>query len=279
MKLEPMINVTFALGLMLTGAGGVAAQDDPLPEAMRVKIEDLQLSEPPVIRGEPVAAVQLITETWNRPGAAASLLDVIRRADEMGLDPADYHLATLEQLMTQSGQAPAGGVATGASPDLVADLDILLTDSLARLAYHLRFGRVDPSDLDANWNLTQDFGDVDPLVVFGAWLESPDIAVELRALEPQVEIYRDLKAAWLACGSASWSQATWPHWGPTLRCTTDRWRRRFRASRGGIFWTLTERSARRHFSSSMSRWRPGWIRSASTWNGAGGSCPPCRQSS
>jgi len=105
----------------------------------------------------------------------------------MGLDPADYHLATLEQLMTQAGQAPAAGAAMGASPDLVAGLDILLTDSLARLGYHLRFGRVDPFDLDANWNLTQDFGDVDPLVVFGAWLESPDIATELKALEPRVD--------------------------------------------------------------------------------------------
>jgi murein L,D-transpeptidase YcbB/YkuD len=204
MKLEPMTKVTLALALLMTGTGGLAAQDDPLPEAMRVKIEDLQLLEPPVIRGEPVAAVRLITEAyserdfrpaWNRPGAAASLLDAIRRADEMGLDPADYHLAALEQLMTQAGAAPAVGATTGAIPDLVTDLDILLTDSLARLAYHMRFGRVDPSDLDANWNLTQDFGDVDPLVLFGAWLDSPDLAVELRALEPQVEIYRDLKAA------------------------------------------------------------------------------------
>ena len=39
------------------------------------------------------------------------------------------------------------------SPVRVADLDILCTDALMSLAYHLRYGKVDPERLFAAWNI------------------------------------------------------------------------------------------------------------------------------
>ena len=40
------------------------------------------------------------------------------------------------------------------APAMLADFDILLTDALVRLSYHLMFGKVDPERLDPSWNMS-----------------------------------------------------------------------------------------------------------------------------
>lgn len=80
---------------------------------------------------------------WN-PEKLDALLALIRASAEDGLLPEDYHLEALTQR--------AKAVAPGADPAARADADLLATDALCLLLYHLYFGKVDPKSLDPNWN-------------------------------------------------------------------------------------------------------------------------------
>jgi len=53
-----------------------------------------------------------------------------------------------------------------------ARLDILLNDAMLRLSYHLNFGKVIPSQLDADWNLRRKFLTTDPVAKINWMLRS-----------------------------------------------------------------------------------------------------------
>jgi murein L,D-transpeptidase YcbB/YkuD len=133
------------------------AGDNPVSPAIAAAVQALRNGEPLSIAGEPLASRIVLPALyeahgnlplWSNPAAVAQLLDAIRNIDREGLTPADYHLAALEAL--QRRLAAGGG---DAPPRLAADFDLLLTDGLVRLGYHLGFGKVDPEALDPDWNM------------------------------------------------------------------------------------------------------------------------------
>lgn len=71
-------------------------------------------------------------------GDVATALDALRRADERGLDPGDYHPSPLQREVDAAGQEPA-------PPDVVATVDVALTLAVLHYASDLRFGRVSPA--------------------------------------------------------------------------------------------------------------------------------------
>jgi len=75
-------------------------------------------------------------------GDADEIMKSVRDIVQDGLNPADYHLRALERI--HSGAL---------SPALAGDLDILLTDAVAGMMDHTRFGRVRPVTLDSTWNV------------------------------------------------------------------------------------------------------------------------------
>jgi len=77
-------------------------------------------------------------------GDAEQIVQSVRDIVQDGLNPADYHLAALERIRDS---------ARAARPALAADLDILLTDAVAGMMDHTRFGRVRPVTLDSTWNV------------------------------------------------------------------------------------------------------------------------------
>ena len=78
---------------------------------------------------------------WEKRSCVDDLLRAIRDSETDGLDPRDYHLTALEQLRRELEATSTP------NPTLQADFDILLTDALVRLGYHLMFGKVDPGAL------------------------------------------------------------------------------------------------------------------------------------
>ncbi len=126
---------------------------------------------------------------WSNPTSVRQLIDAISAIGEDGLDPADYHLATLRLLLERD---------TDARPrDLQrqADLDLLLTDSLIRLGYHLSFGKVDPQALDSNWNMTRYIEDLDALLERSGTIDNGRVDELLDSLKPRYVQYQRLKAA------------------------------------------------------------------------------------
>ena len=93
---------------------------------------------------------------WSNTNSVQQLFDQIHLAYDEGLNPDDYHLDKLKSLQLQLEQAPG-------EPSISATYDVLLSDALFRLAYHLLFGKVDPETFNPDWNLAREINNRDPV--------------------------------------------------------------------------------------------------------------------
>jgi murein L,D-transpeptidase YcbB/YkuD len=125
---------------------------------------------------------------WQNPQNVADLLDDIGSIAEDGLDPEDYHLSELLvlKLRLDENKSP--------DPSLMADYDILLTDSLVRLCYHLQFGKVDPESLDPTWNMSRQVHNKNPVEAIEKRLRTGSLAAGLKNIRPKMEYYHRLKS-------------------------------------------------------------------------------------
>lgn len=192
------------LALCLGVAGHAAAAAAPpatasppagLPAAIAAQITQLATEKAPAIRGNALAAYVVIDDFYSRRAfepawadatRARALLDAIRDSVEDGLNPADYHHASLMGLAEEVARPSA----TDAQR---AEFDLLMTDAAVRLGYHLWFGKVDPVSFDSGWNLARRVPGLDPAVEIERALASPDLAARIRAQRPTLPLYTALK--------------------------------------------------------------------------------------
>ncbi len=81
---------------------------------------------------------------------ASSFLAALRLVDEDGLDPANYHLAAIETLITEI-RASREKKRNKIGPDTLVDLEMLLTDAFFLCGSHLVHGQVDPETVQSDW--------------------------------------------------------------------------------------------------------------------------------
>ena len=176
----------------------VDAQVSPpsgLQEALRARIEAVR--EAPaarVVRGSRLLQARAVAAffegrafkpAWTGPQDPEAVLAAIRRLDEDGLTPADYHLAAIESLLAARSKA--------ASAEAEADLQVLLTDAVAALVDHVRYGKVQPVTLDPRWNVDPRVG-TPALETTLAELEAAAApAGAIDSLKPNHFIYAGLK--------------------------------------------------------------------------------------
>ncbi len=183
--------------LSVHGSASMAeAQGDLTPEAIRSRIEALRETGRLEVRGSRITSVIVLPEVYERRAfrrawADARTIDQLVRAigdaAADGLDPRDYHQVLLERLR--------GEVAASAQrdPELLADYDLLLTDALVRLGYHLMFGKVDPERLDPNWNLAREIHGFEPAAEIQRILDAGDVYDALEREKPNHPFYTGLK--------------------------------------------------------------------------------------
>jgi len=197
------------------------AQQSAVSEAIRVEIEQLRETGTLSIGGVDIAAGSLLAEVYERRNFAPNwtnreeigeLITVIKNTYLDGLDPADYHLQEAEYVYRELG---AGNLQ---SPHQQAALDVMLTDSLFRLGYHQRFGKVNPENLDPHWNFKRELGGRDPAARMQEAMDAPSLQKFLEELAPRGPIYRQLRAA-LADYRKLAEAGGWPNVpeGPTLK--------------------------------------------------------------
>ncbi len=121
---------------------------------------------------------------------ADELVSKIRTAPEEGLDPENYHLTAITELL---GKVRKGTLIHPSNPAMAADLDLLLTDAFLLYASHLISGRVDPENLYAEWESTSPESDLAKLL--DQALASRKISSSLDPLGPQHQTYQKLKLA------------------------------------------------------------------------------------
>jgi murein L,D-transpeptidase YcbB/YkuD len=109
----------------------------------------------------------------------------VRGAESHGLDPGHYHLEAL---------AAAGGGRPG-DPAAAADLDLLRTDALLRLARDLRFGKVEPAERQPTPAVAQSPAGEEAGVRLEELFAAADLGRALEALAPNHHAYRGLRRA------------------------------------------------------------------------------------
>ncbi len=120
---------------------------------------------------------------------ASRLLATLRAASREGLDPAAYHVETVEALRAGRHQP---GLTPVTSPPLRVDLDLLLTDAFLLYASHLLSGRVDPRTFDPTWHVVTS-PDVDFAGLLEAAVASGRVASGLEGLLPAHPGYARLR--------------------------------------------------------------------------------------
>ena len=139
------------------------------------------------------------------------MLTTIRDSAADGLSPSDYHLSELELVRGRP-----------ASAERDADLDLLATDAVIRLAYHLRFGKVDFSAIDPNSNFKPDYeaalGSANPAGLLAEALATHRVGAVLEAFRPSHPVYSSVRSA-LARYRALEAGGGWPRVadGPSLK--------------------------------------------------------------
>jgi murein L,D-transpeptidase YcbB/YkuD len=168
---------------------------DPIALAIRAEFENLAHSDAASIQGARIALREPIRKfyanrgfraAWSHAPNAAQLRKALADSYDDGLDPADYHLAILEKLSTDVSDARS-------TPVLRAQYDVLLTEALLRLAYHLSFGKVDPETFDAQWNYGRTLASTNVAQKVEQALAAEDVYQRVAALKPTHPLYVKLK--------------------------------------------------------------------------------------
>ncbi len=210
------------LAILLLVAGLAAFSAEPgVQEAIRTEIEQLRETGRLSADGIEVASGELLARlyenrnfepAWTNAEKMDELIHLVESTAEDGLDPADYHLEALNRVRER--------LAAGQHFDATqrADIDIGMTDSLIRVVYHRRFGKVNPYDLDPDWNFRRELRRRDPATVFQDAMDAASLSGYLDRTFPRDELYRRMQAYLLQYRELA-AAGGWPRvpGGPTLR--------------------------------------------------------------
>ncbi len=168
--------VARVLQLLLLACWLGQALAEPSPKdvqaALQLRVAQLQGSAP-AAEGRampPVAARSLLARlyerrrfepAWTERGQVESLSALLEHSLDHGLDPQDYHAELVRAALLQP---PSNALEA-------ADRELLFTDAVVRLAYHLYFGKANPRELYPGWNFSRLLRERDPVEVLEALLE------------------------------------------------------------------------------------------------------------
>mgnify|MGYP001827241469 FL=1 len=151
------------------------------------------------------------TPAWADDDQIDEFVELIGKAYEEGLNPNDYLHAELSSLIRDHRQNPDDA-------DLQGKLDVLLTESLSRYGNHLIYGKVDPAQLDENWNWLRSSDGHDPVALVQQAIDSDSITAFINNFLDRGPIYQRMRAV-LAEYRSLKEAGGWPliDAGPTLR--------------------------------------------------------------
>jgi len=209
-----------ALTVLVISASLAHAQGKPTSsDILQLRVSQMREGVPLQVHGETIASTVVLPDFYERRGFRPAwtgarerqdLLATLRTCEGDGLDPADYHVADIEALL----RAPH-------SPENDADIDLLATDGVVRLAYHLRFGKVDGRTILPDWGFEPEEEAelrADPAGALERAVEKHEVAAALDAMRPSQWMYTGFRHA-LASYRAMASSGGWktlPE-GPVLK--------------------------------------------------------------
>ena len=148
----------FALCLLVT-LGSVlavaAADEHDAGDALLQRLELLGAAEKPAVDGVEIVSVDLLADiygeldfaaVWSDAERVGKWLGTIDKARDDGFDVMDFHYDAIREIRAELLSRRA------ITPERRAEIDLIVTDSLIRLAYSEAFGKINPYELDPRWN-------------------------------------------------------------------------------------------------------------------------------
>lgn len=193
------------LGLSPEGQGASAkGPTERVRDALQEKLSYPEPREPTFCRKEALCGEAVLSRFYTRRDylpawmdregrfpLSAMLVRTIREGILEGLKPDVYHLTAIEALLGETGEVRSKG--RQPDPDLLSDLDLLLTDAFLVYGSHLLSGRVDPETIHSKWikkSREANLGDL-----LEAALEKGDVEEALKGLLPEYPGYAGLRQA------------------------------------------------------------------------------------
>jgi murein L,D-transpeptidase YcbB/YkuD len=220
-------SLSLLLLLLLALAKPAIAQDatdvDPITQAITTEFDLLLQPEISSIQGAEVALIPQLHDfysrrgfrpAWNNRQSVEQLLKAIADSEADGLDPNDYHAKVLQALAVETDRADA-------APTAHAQFDVLLTEALMRLGYHLTFGKVDPESLDPHWNYSRTIAAFNLVDTIEAMINSGALYDGIEALKPTHDFYRRIKRELARFRAIDVKQRIVVAAGPSLRAGDD----------------------------------------------------------
>jgi murein L,D-transpeptidase YcbB/YkuD len=148
---------------------------------------------------------------WTSDHKIQQMVAVLENSIEYGLQPADYHLSAITELVTSKHLSP--------TPAVMAELDLLLSDGLLLYVHHRRDGKVHPGALYPEFNFERDHSDdLSPVELVQQAMATDNLADFIDAQAPTADYYELLRQQ-LKLYRKIAANGAWPMVpaGPTLR--------------------------------------------------------------
>jgi L,D-transpeptidase YcbB len=179
---------------MLVHVSGIIRQklsSQNITRAVRIENENIKLySSLPALYQEQNFKPVWINEHGPIPGTNV-MVEAIKRSYKEGMDPENYYLKNIEDTLAR--------IAAGSdsdklpNPELLAELDILLSNSFLKYANDLLYGQVSPQQIDLELVFGEKPVNLNALLISA--VKENNIDEALAGLLPKYPVYGRLKAA------------------------------------------------------------------------------------
>lgn len=124
---------------------------------------------------------------WEKPKNRADLLDILEESYFEGLDPEDYHFEFIRSYIEElKGKKKM-------DPDDRAKADILMTDALLTYSLHMIQGKVNPAEIDPNWNYSENNIPDNVEIKILHRLQGQSLKEGVDNIRSQLPMYKELK--------------------------------------------------------------------------------------
>jgi len=190
-----LLSVTVALSVLITSSAANAQNIEEIKTEIQERIENgIQHG------GITVGDIYLFNNTnmaryyidngfdpiWEEEQNRKDFIEILLGSHDVGLLPEDYHQTRIRELVNKV----ADGTAT---PDVYADIDLLMTDAITLYGNHLIYGKTRQSDLRMTWDVPENPPPDNLAELFEQALSTDDLITLFAALGPQHFMYKNLK--------------------------------------------------------------------------------------
>ncbi len=183
---------SLVLFFLLSAANVGILKANNVQEYIRTTCESLMENRPIFIDGAKIFSTAVLPTFYMNKGFTRAWLDTkniedaltaLKESENDGLNPEDYHYSMLKKFWDNY---------TEKSAIEKAKFDILLTDAGILYAHHLILGKVNPENLDAQWNYNPRQINMNPVQLIQQALTEKEILRFIKNIRPQNRYYKNL---------------------------------------------------------------------------------------